>query len=128
MPKGFKTANNRTTEFSKVFRSADENKLSQLSSQESVPGELDELNKEKIRLELKSKKQDIDERKLYADRIFKLVSIWLIGLGVVVFLQGSKYFNLSTIVLSTLVGSTTLGIFGSLRAIVKYLFSQERNS
>ena len=37
MPKGFKTANNRTTEFSEVFRSADENKLSQLSSQESVP-------------------------------------------------------------------------------------------
>ena len=128
MPKGFKTANNRPPEFSEVFRSADENKLSQLSSQESVSGELDELNKEKIRLELKSKKQDIDERKLYADRIFKLVSIWLIGLGVVVFLQGSKYFNLSTIVLSTLVGSTTLGIFGSLRAIVKYLFSQEQNS
>ena len=127
MRKGLKAAKNLTPEFGAVFRFADENKLTSLSSQESFSEELNELNKESIRLELKSRKQDIAERKLYANRIFKLVSVWLIGLGVVVFLQGSKYFNLSTAVLSTLVGSTTLGIFGSLRAIVKYLFSQERS-
>ncbi len=70
--------------------------------------------------------QDIKERERYAKNIFALISIWLIGLGLVIVLQGNENngFNLSETLMLSLVGGTTINVLGLFFVVLKYLFPE----
>ena len=88
--------------------------------------ESEDLDAQRKKTELSGLKQDIDERKKYAGRIFWLVVCWLIGVGVVLLLQGFLgawgIFKLPDAVLSITVGSTTASIVAIFIVVAKYLF------
>lgn len=72
-------------------------------------------------------KQDIKERKVYAGRIFSLLSIWLIGMFLLLLLQGfGKHlgFILGENVLMAAIGGTTINVIGIFLVVVRYLFPQ----
>lgn len=81
----------------------------------------------KRELELFSFRQDIEERKKYAGRIFKLIAIWLIGIFVLLVLQGFSLcgFKLSNNVLIASIGGTTINVIGIFIIVVKYLFAKQ---
>ncbi len=74
--------------------------------------------------------QDRNMRKEYADKIYVLVKIWLIAVGVGLLLggfgQAYDFFALDDSVLVTLVGGTTLGVIGLFATVAKYLFNEKR--
>src|SRR5579872_1576165 len=69
-------------------------------------------------------KQDISERKVYANKIFVLISAWLIGVFVVILLCGMKCkcFTLSDSVILALIGGTTISVLGLFVIVANYLF------
>ena len=69
-------------------------------------------------------RQDREERKRYADRIYRLVWQWL-GLVLLIVVGhgfGGVVFNLPEIVLATLVGTTTGSVLGLFWVVSRYLF------
>ena len=69
-------------------------------------------------------RQDREERKRYADRIYRLVWRWL-GLVLLIVVGhgfGGEVFNLPEIVLATLVGTTTGSVLGLFWVVSRYLF------
>lgn len=78
------------------------------------------------KLQYISIRQDIGERKRYANRIFVLIVWWLIGIGVLLLIQGFglkfNFFQLSDKIMVTLVGGTTINILGIFIVVVNYLF------
>jgi hypothetical protein len=84
------------------------------------------LDKQARRAQIISIKQDIEERKKYAGRIFSLLSLWLIGLFVLLLLQGFlshlHYFSLPDAVLLATIGGTTLNVIGIFIVVARYLF------
>ena len=77
-------------------------------------------------------KQDIDERKKYANRIFVLVAIWLAVVVAVLVADGIRWpwmaqyvgFDLPEAVLIALITTTTGGVVGILLIVARYLFPQ----
>ena len=79
--------------------------------------------------------QNRTERKRYADRIYKLVTTWLIFISVVIVLHGitiqgpgtfvRKGLNLSDDIVLALIGGTTLNVLGLFFVVLKYLFHRE---
>ena len=77
-------------------------------------------------------KQDIDERKKYANRIFWLVVTWLAVVVVVLVVDGIRWpwaaqyvgFDLPEAVLMALITTTTGGVVGVLLIVARYLFPQ----
>ncbi|HEY0009326.1 MAG TPA: hypothetical protein VGB55_11425 [Tepidisphaeraceae bacterium] len=76
------------------------------------------------RLSIEDLKQDIRERKAYADRIFRLISLWLAGVFWLVIAAGwtKGEFKLSDRVLITLLGATTASVIGLFVIVANYLF------
>jgi len=79
---------------------------------------------ESIQLQNEQLKQNLGERKKYASRVFWLIVAWLVGIFVVLGLQGFSLgeFNLSDNVLITLIAGTTGSVLGIFIVIAKYLF------
>lgn len=80
---------------------------------------------ELVQAKVKSVHQDIDERKNYAAKIFKLICWWVAGLLTVVCLSswaGATRFRTATSVLLALVGSTTATVLGLFYIVAHYLF------
>lgn len=72
-----------------------------------------------------SAEQNLEERKRYADRIFKLIVCWLAGVGLMLFFQGQEHassFYLDETVLIALIGGTTANVLVIFYVVVKYLF------
>jgi hypothetical protein len=71
------------------------------------------------------------ERIKYAERIFWLMSSWLIGMGVILLLSGFGkdygFFSLNKAVLITLVSGTSLNIIGIFAIVVNYLFKNGKS-
>lgn len=92
--------------------------------------ELDDLNKQRLIAELEGLRQDITERKAYADKIFKLICWWLVVLATILVAQGFGSFNhifsLPDAVLVTLVGTTTVSILGIFVVVANYLFYRSK--
>jgi len=90
----------------------------------STENEILEQQVEGLRLENQSLKQDIDERRKYAHRIFCLISTWLIAVFVLLAVQGFNLlsFRLSDSVLLAVVGSTTVNVLGIFYIVANYLF------
>lgn len=74
-------------------------------------------------------KQDLDERKRYAAKIYRLIALWLGSLGIIILLQGvnlpKDFFSLSDSVLLALIGGTTANVLGMFFIVLKYLFPQQ---
>jgi len=80
---------------------------------------------ELLQAKVKSVHQDIDERKKYAAKIFKLICWWVSGLLLVICLSswaGATRFRTATPVLLALVGSTTATVLGLFYIVAHYLF------
>lgn len=86
--------------------------------------ETKDLQDDQLREAIKDLQQDRVQRKQYADRLFRLVVVWLIVVGVMVFLHGFSDFpfKLPVAVLNTLIGSTTASILGLFAIVANYLF------
>lgn len=92
--------------------------------------EEEDLEREARRVEIIGSKQDLEQRKEYADRIFCLVKWWLVGIFVIIIAQGvgSKLgFNLSDKVLVTLIGGTTINVLGIFAIVANYIFYRPKS-
>ena len=76
-------------------------------------------------------KQDMDERKVYAKRTFRLIAFWIGGIFALLILNGQKIYlapdysfsiQLSENVMLAVIGGTTLNILGVFIFVMKYLF------
>lgn len=83
---------------------------------------LDKDQQKLLALKAKNLQQDIDLRKQYANRIYWLLTGWLIGVVGVVVLHGAEMLTLPTTVLTALVSGVSLGVIGLLATVAKYLF------
>lgn len=74
--------------------------------------------------ELESHRQDRDQRKDFAMKIFDFVSLYMLGVFVLLVLSGIECnrFRLSDSVLLTLLGTTTATIIGVFNFVARYLF------
>lgn len=101
------------------------------AEKESEKFDYDAEQDKKIKdLHIEGLKQDIKERKDYANKIFKLISFWLVAVLVILILQGCDcaYFELSDQVLITLLGGTTINVLGLFVIVASYLFPKGGNS
>ena len=72
-----------------------------------------------------SLRQDTNERKKYAPRIFYFLCIWIGLLFLLLFAQGLAYwthFSLSEHVLLAIIGGTTADVLGLFYIVTRYLF------
>jgi hypothetical protein len=82
---------------------------------------------ERVKAELDSYKQDTQERKKYAHRIFCMISCWIGGIFLILLLEGfdgipRSFFHLSDEVLLASIGSTTVNVLGIFYIVTHYLF------
>lgn len=79
--------------------------------------------------ELESHKQDRDQRKDFALKIFVFVSFYMFGVFFLLMLSGTECnrFHLSDSVLLTLLGTTTATIIGVFNFVARYLFHNKDN-
>lgn len=91
---------------------------------DSYEEEKKSLENERLKAEIEDLVQDRDQRKTYANRLFWLVAVWLVVIGLIVLLHGFSHvpFTLSGTVLTTLIGSTTVSVLGLFAIVVNYLF------
>ena len=85
------------------------------------------LQNERFRSETSGQKQNITERKKYAQLFFCLSCAWLVGITGILMLQGfgsrgKVPFELSDSIVLTMIGSTTVNVLGILYIVAKYLF------
>jgi len=89
--------------------------------------ELEHAIAQKTRLEIENVglRQNIEERKKYAHRIFVMICVWLVSVFLILILEGfgsALGFNLPERVVLAVVGSTTLNVVGIFYIVTKYLF------
>lgn len=78
-----------------------------------------EMLREKVRDSRLSRKQ----RKDYADKVFKLLTLWMFFVGAIVIGKSCRsYDGLSDPVLMTLMGTTTATVVGLFTVVLMYLF------
>jgi hypothetical protein len=85
--------------------------------------------KDRFEIENQDLRQNIAERKRYAERSFWLLVVWLAFIGVIVFFQGFRFFGfeLANSVIITLIGSTTASVVGIFLIVSRYLFAHRLN-
>jgi hypothetical protein len=88
-----------------------------------------ELAKVKVNakwIENQSRIQDIEQRKQFADKIYKLVSVYLVIVGILIVLNACPIcFHISDVILGTILGTTTANILAIFHFVAKYLFSEK---
>ena len=93
--------------------------------------EEEELDKQKEKAILAGLVQDIAERKKYAGRIFWLISLWLVGIFLLLILPGfgsnGHWFALSEAIVISAIGGTTINVIGIFVVVAKYLFPKRDN-
>jgi hypothetical protein len=110
---------------------------SQLESAFYEASSLDEVDLLRAKLGLSDQRQDIESRKKYGRLIFALIVAWLFVVLLTVWLSAIKIqspswwptwlpsvteFELSDLVLTALIGTTTANIVGLLYVVVRYIF------
>jgi hypothetical protein len=89
--------------------------------------EKEDLEKVRYGAHTEGQKQDIQERKKYAQLFFYLSCAWLVAIVVILILQGfgsfwKTPFKLSDSIVLAMIGSTTANVLGILYIVAKYLF------
>lgn len=74
--------------------------------------------------QIRGLRQDISERKLYAQRIFFVLVAWLAFIVVVILIDGFQFqgFHLGDPVVISLIAGTATGILGLIAIVARYLF------
>lgn len=82
------------------------------------------LDSERRKAELEDFRQDIVQRKTYANRLFIMTVGWLVFIGLVISAHGSVgvAFELSDSVLIALITTSTATVIGIFLVVAKYLF------
>lgn len=90
-----------------------------------------DYNKQEKLLILQDKKQNIELRKKYADKIFNFIQSWSFLVFLILLLQGSNYkyenFNWDNKVIITLITTTFIQILGLMIIVLKYLFPNKKH-
>ena len=86
--------------------------------------EREHLENRRLRAIIDDLEQDRAQRKQYSARLFWLVVGWLFAVGGVLLLHGFSAwsFELSEIVLTTLISTTTVSVLGLFTIVARYLF------
>jgi hypothetical protein len=90
--------------------------------------EKEDLEKVRYGAQTEGQKQDIKERKKYAQLFFYLSCAWLVAIVAILMLQGFGFsfwkapFHLSDSIVLAMIGSTTANVLGILYIVAKYLF------
>jgi len=96
---------------------------------EQTRQEMEALEAEYKRLLVEGKRQDIEARKEYANKIFILISVWLGCMIVITLLAGfgSKcgWFKMADSVLIALITTTTASVIGLFAIVANYLFKNK---
>ena len=94
---------------------------------ETYDREIRELESQRKRLHNLELKQKIGARRLYVLAIFVMVVAWIVGIYVLLVMEGFNFrgFNLSSNLLLAAIGSTTANVLALLFMIVKFLFSEK---
>jgi hypothetical protein len=105
---------------------------SQMESVSETPdpktlGEEHAIARDQKRAEVESYRQDTRERKKYARNIFILTCLWVLGVYVLLLLQGFQYrgFRLSDSIVLAAIGSTTANIVGVFLIVTRYFFPRK---
>lgn len=95
---------------------------------EKFIAEKSDLENARHKAQITGLRQDISERKKYANRCYWIVVIWLVVIATVIFLQGFKIcgFALATEIIIALIGGTTTGVVGIFLIVTRYLFSNRK--
>ncbi|WP_291117663.1 hypothetical protein [Flavobacterium sp. UBA6135] len=83
------------------------------------------ISYEKHQHDIEHSKQNMMERKVYASWIFQFTSLWCLGLFIILFGCGLGKLELSNIVITTFIGSTTINVFIFFKLVTEYLFNKE---
>ena len=89
-----------------------------------VKAEEEDWDEARKRALVEGLRQDIAERKAYANKVFKLVCFWLFGLFILLLLAGFPRppFYLSDSVLIAIISGTTVNVLGLFAIVANYLF------
>lgn len=83
------------------------------------------ISYEKHQHSLEHSKQNMHERKAYAEQIFRFTVVWCFGLFILLFACGLGNLKLSDTVITAFIGSTTLNVFIFFKLVTEYLFNKE---
>ena len=72
--------------------------------------------------------QNREERKIYALRIYRFTCWWCTLVALMVFATGLKWIQLSDLILTSLLSSTTINVFAFFYLVTQYLFNKERST
>lgn len=82
---------------------------------------------EKQKLFLEQLKEDKESRKSYSSKIFCLIVIWLIAVFTLIILDSLKVLEIPEKTIITLIGGTTLNVFGLFHFVLKYLYQTPKD-
>ena len=110
-----------------AITSLSNSETTQLKEQENIR-QLKIAN-DKMAEDIESLKQDREQRKQFAERIFISVQNYMIIMVSLLFVQGFHIlnFSLSDTVLVTLLGTTTANVIGIFAFVARYLFHHNKN-
>lgn len=105
-----------------LVRAAQGATMSSISIQEYIA---ECISYEKHEHAISHSKQNMSERKAYAEQIFRFTVIWCFGLFVLLFGCGLGNLKLSDTVITAFIGSTTVNVFIFFKLVTEYLFNKE---
>lgn len=84
----------------------------------------------KLKEEIESIKQDREERKVYASKTFDFLCVYMMCVGLLLFMSGSKTssLQLSDSVLIVILGTTTTNVLGIFYFVANYLFPKRHRT
>lgn len=100
----------------------------QIASSIEVKKQTEEYNR--LKEEVESIRQDREERKVYASKTFDFLCIYMMCVGLLLFMSGSTTasFQLSDSVLIVILGTTTTNVLGIFYFVANYLFPKRHRT
>lgn len=98
---------------------------SQQTQQEANP--VPSSNIQQLGVEMDRVKQHNGEQKLYAKLIYRFIYLWCVAVAILLLGCGIGKICLSDFVLATIIGCTTLNVFGFFYLFIRYLFNKNKS-
>jgi hypothetical protein len=95
---------------------------------EKTQADISFLEIQKLNVEIENYKQNTGERKLYAKLIYRFTCLWCLCVGILLVACGLSILHLSDTVLTTILGCTTLNVFGFFYLVTQYLFNKKKST
>lgn len=86
------------------------------------------LDGKKALAEIDNYTQNTKERKKYADLIFQFTCFWCLFVGFIILCNGIGTMHHSDLVLTTILGSTTVNVLVFFRIVTRYLFNHSKSN